>query len=113
MWMDFLVNAMISGKKVHVVRTVHQRSITEKEKVLKLEYLNSNIYQVISKYIEIDGKPYVIELINAMKSDAIMDDDGRTELIKQLSGYNRELYTDALTGIYNRRYYEERIKILI
>ena len=57
-----------------------------------------------------DGKPYVIELINAMKSDAIMDDDGRTELIKQLSGYNRELYTDALTGIYNRRYYEERIK---
>ena len=52
----------------------------------------------------------MIELINAMKSDAIMDDDGRTELIKQLSGYNRELYTDALTGIYNRRYYEERIK---
>ena len=104
MWMDFLVNAMISGKKVHVVRTVHpEKHYRKKEKVLKLEYLNSNIYQVISKYIEIDGKPYVIELINAMKSDAIMDDDGRTELIKQLSGYNRELYTDALTGIYNRQ----------
>jgi len=87
-----------------------REALQKKEKVLKLEYLNSNIYQVISKYIEIDGKPYVIELINAMKSDAIMDDDGRTELIKQLSGYNRELYTDALTGIYNRRYYEERIK---
>ena len=87
-----------------------REALQKKEKVLKLEYLNSNIYQVISKYIEIDGKPYVIELINAMKSDAIMDDDGRTELIKQLSDYNRELYTDALTGIYNRRYYEERIK---
>ena len=87
-----------------------REALQKKEKALKLEYLNSNIYQVISKYIEIDGKPYVIELINAMKSDAIMDDDGRTELIKQLSGYNRELYTDALTGIYNRRYYEERIK---
>lgn len=90
-----------------------KEALQKKEKLLKLEYLNSNIYQVISKYIEIDGKPYVIELINAMKSDAIMDDDGRTELIKQLSGYNRELYTDALTGIYNRRYYEERSKILI
>ena len=87
-----------------------KEALQKKEKLLKLEYLNSNIYQVISKYIEIDGKPYVMELINAMKSDAIMDDDGRTELIKQLSGYNRELYTDALTGIYNRRYYEERIK---
>ncbi|MBU5482070.1 diguanylate cyclase [Blautia sp. MSJ-19] len=87
-----------------------REALQKKDELLKLEYLNSNIYQVISKYIEIDGKPYVMELINAMNSDAIMDDDGRTELIKQLSGYNRELYTDALTGIYNRRYYEERIK---
>ena len=82
----------------------------KKNEQLKLEYLDSNIYQVISKYIEIDGKPYVMELINAMHSDAVMDEEGRDELIKQLSGYNRELYTDALTGIYNRRYYEERIR---
>ena len=82
----------------------------KKNEQLKLEYLDSNIYQVISKYVEIDGKPYVMELINQMNSDAVMDEDGRNELIKQLSGYNRELYTDALTGIYNRRYYEERIR---
>lgn len=97
-------------KKVHVVRTVHPEKHYRKRKsteagISEFQYLPGNF-----KYIEIDGKPYVIELINAMKSDAIMDDDGRTELIKQLSGYNRELYTDALTGIYNRRYYEERIK---
>ena len=82
----------------------------KKNEQLKLEYLDSNIYQVISKYVEIDGKPYVMELINVMNADAVMDVDGRNELIKQLSGYNRELYTDALTGIYNRRYYEERIR---
>ena len=82
----------------------------KKNEQLKLEYLDSNIYQVISKYVEIDGKPYVMELINQMNADAVMEEDGRNELIKQLSGYNRELYTDALTGIYNRRYYEERIR---
>ena len=82
----------------------------KKNEQLKLEYLDANIYQVISKYVEIDGKPYVMELINQMNADAVMDEDGRNELIKQLSGYNRELYTDALTGIYNRRYYEERIR---
>lgn len=82
----------------------------KKNEQLKLEYLDSNIYQVISKYVEIDGKPYVMELINQMNADAVMDEDGRNELIKQLSGYNCELYTDALTGIYNRRYYEERIR---
>ena len=82
----------------------------KKNEQLKLEYLDANIYQVISKYVEIGGKPYVMELINQMNADAVMDEDGRNELIKQLSGYNRELYTDALTGIYNRRYYEERIR---
>lgn len=87
-----------------------REAFRKKNEQLKLEYLDANIYQVISKYVEIDGKPYVMELINVMNSDAVMDEDGRNELIKQLSGYNRELYTDALTGIYNRRYYEERIR---
>ena len=87
-----------------------REAFRKKNEQLKLEYLDANIYQVISKYVEIDGKPYVMELINQMNADAVMDEDGRNELIKQLSGYNRELYTDALTGIYNRRYYEERIR---
>lgn len=87
-----------------------REAFRKKNEQLKLEYLDANIYQVISKYVEIDGKPYVMELINQMNADAVMDEDGRNELIKQLFGYNRELYTDALTGIYNRRYYEERIR---
>ena len=81
-----------------------------KKRMTKLEVAGDDPYQVVSMYVEIDGKPYVMELINQMNADAVMDEDGRNELIKQLSGYNRELYTDALTGIYNRRYYEERIR---
>ena len=99
------------GKKGDNCKNCTSRdAFRKKNEQLKLEYLDSNIYQVISKYVEIDGKPYVMELINQMNADAVMDEDGRNELIKQLSGYNRELYTDALTGIYNRRYYEERIR---
>ena len=108
---DFRVNVILFGRRETTVRTVLPETLfVKKNEQLKLEYLDSNIYQVISKYVEIDGKPYVMELINVMNSDAVMDEDGRNELIKQLSGYNRELYTDALTGIYNRRYYEERIR---
>ena len=76
-----------------------KEALQKKEKLLKLEYLNSNIYQVISKYIEIDGKPYVIELINAMKSDAIMDDDGRTDIKNNNRGIfdNSSSNSDTLT----------------
>mgnify|MGYP001016762126 CR=1 FL=1 len=36
--------------------------------------------------------------------------ENRDRLMEKLSGYNEKLYQDALTGVYNRRYYEDRIK---
>lgn len=30
--------------------------------------------------------------------------------MSEISGYNDKLYRDALTGVYNRRYFEEKIK---
>ena len=52
----------------------------------------------------------MIELISQLDEDALVDNDGRMHLLKKLTGYNKELYTDALTGTYNRRYYEDRLK---
>lgn len=76
-------------------------------KYLNFQYLPGNFQIYINR-----AKPYVIELINVMKSDAISA-MMMTYGTDQTAGHNRELYTDALTGIYNRRYYEERIKIPI
>ena len=87
-----------------------RRAFLEKSQKSKLEIFNSKIYQVISRYIEIDGTPYIMEMINALDDDALIDSDGCEELIKKLTGYNKELYTDALTGAYNRRYYEDKLR---
>ena len=35
---------------------------------------------------------------------------GKSLLISKLTQYNEELYRDALTGVYNRRYYEAYVK---
>ena len=98
-------------KKVHRCENcTSRRAFMEKTQKTKLEFMNGKIYQVISRYLEIDGKPCVMELINQLDDDAIVDNEGREALIKKLTGYDRELYTDALTGAYNRRYYEDRLK---
>ena len=76
----------------------------------KLELLGQDFYQVISKYVEIDGKPYVMEMINRLDREVLVDDDGKNRLLSEISGYNDKLYKDALTGVYNRRYFEEKIK---
>lgn len=82
----------------------------EKGTRTKLEFRDNQIYQVTSRYMEIDGKAYVMELVKELDDDFLLDAEGCEKLVRKLDGYNRELYTDALTGAYNRRYYEERLK---
>lgn len=82
----------------------------EKTERTKLEFQEDDIYQVISRYVEIDGKPYVMELVKKMYEETFLDADGRRKLAGKLAGYNDELYKDVLTGAYNRRYFEDELK---
>ena len=86
------------------------RAFEEKSVRTKLEYLDSDIYQVTARYVEIDGQPYVMELLRKMDEEFLVDLENRDRLMEKLSGYNEKMYQDALTGVYNRRYYEDRIK---
>ena len=86
------------------------RAFEEKSVRTKLEYPDSDIYQVTARYVEIDGQPYVMELLRKMDEEFLVDLENRDRLMEKLSGYNEKLYQDALTGVYNRRYYEDRIK---
>ena len=87
------------------------KALREKKQMIKLEFLESEVYQVISRYMEIDGQPYVMELINHLEDDTLIDISCREKLINKLTGYNEKLYKDVLTGIYNRLYFEEEIKM--
>lgn len=51
-----------------------------------------------------------MEMISRLDREVLVDDDGKNQLLSEISGYNDKLYRDALTGVYNRRYFEEKIK---
>ena len=82
----------------------------EKSQHTKLEYLGSQIFYVIARYVEIDGKAYVVEMLSCLEDETVLDSKGKSLLISKLTQYNEELYRDALTGVYNRRYYEAYAK---
>ena len=86
------------------------KAFEEKSQRTKLEFLNSDIYEVISKYVEIDGKPYVMELLKQLDDDTMLDLEGHDKLLSKLTMYTEKLYKDAITGAYNRSYYEDEIK---
>lgn len=89
---------------------VAQRALAMKGQCTKLEFIGLKMYQVIAKYLEVDGVPCVVEMISCLDDETLLDAEGRETLVKKFAHYRRELYTDALTGSYNRRYFEDQLK---
>lgn len=85
------------------VSCVCKRALEGKCSKSKLEFSDNEIYEITAKYVEIDGRPCVIEMIKFM--DAADDLTG-----EKLSAFREKMYTDALSGAYNRRYYEEQLQ---
>ena len=89
---------------------VAQRALAMKGQCTKLEFVGLKMYQVIAKYLEVDGVPCVVEMISCLDDETLLDAEGRETLVKKFAHYRRELYADALTGSYNRRYFEDQLK---
>ena len=98
------------NKRTRCDNCISRAAFAEKDKKTKLEFIDGVIFQVVSRYVEIEGIPYVVELVNKLDGDTLISEDGRDEMLKKLIRYDRELYMDALTGAYNRRYYEDQLK---
>ena len=89
---------------------VAQRALAMKGQCMKIEFIGLKMYQVIAKYLEVDGAPCVVEMISCLDDETLLDAEGREALVKKFAHYRRELYADALTGSYNRRYFEDQLK---
>ena len=86
------------------------KALQSKSQFSKIEFLEDVAYFVLSKYIEIDGRACVLEMLKKMDSDLLVDAYGRKKLMHALDDYQTRLYKDALTGVFNRSYYEDEVK---
>ena len=72
---------------------VSSKAVKFKTQKTKLEYFESQIYQVIAKYVEIDNKPYSMEMIKCMDDDSMLvGSEGRDKLVSKIAGYEDKLY---------------------
>ena len=89
---------------------ISMKTLFDKKSRTKLEFMDSDIYQVFSRYVEVDGEPYVMELIKRLDNDSLVGVNDREKLMNKLMKYHAAMYTDALTGANNRRYFEDKLK---
>ena len=89
---------------------ISMKAYAEKKQKTKLEFLDADVFLVISRYLEIDDEACVMELVKHLENDTLIDTDGRDKLVGKLQGYQNKLYIDPVTGVYNRRYFEDEIR---
>lgn len=89
---------------------IELKALETKSQIGKLDLVGKDIFQVIAKYVEVDGKPCVIEMMKSVNKDAIFSLNGKDELVSKLAQSSDELYKDTLTDTFNRRYFEETLK---
>lgn len=78
----------------------------------KIVFFNHEVFYMVSQYIKVDGTPFVLELLTRITDDIMTDPNGRKLSGSSISDLNKKLYLDPLTNVYNRRYYNGRVKEL-
>ncbi|MFR6640231.1 MAG: diguanylate cyclase [Christensenellales bacterium] len=86
---------------------VSAKALAGKTQKNKIELCGDEAFCVISRYVEIDGKPHVIEMVE--KFDEKFVDVASAELITSIAKSGDKAYRDSLTGALNRRYYDEML----
>lgn len=90
---------------------ISQEAIRTSRTQSKVETDGGDVYYVLASRVEIDGIPYSLECVNPISSEA-SDTDNDESILGQLLVRNRQVYIDSMTGVFNRRYYDERIRNL-
>lgn len=99
------------GKSRRCERCISQDAIRMGKIQTKVEPIGNDVYYVFAMPIEIDGMSYSLECVNPIRSEDINGIESE-HVLNQLLVRNRQVYVDSATRVYNRRYYDERVRNL-
>ena len=88
---------------------ISRLSMQTGKRMTKLEVAGDDPYQVVSMYVEIDGKPCCLEMASRVDGDFMPDGYSRDEILSSVRIHKEKVYIDPVTGVYNKRYYVEKL----
>lgn len=88
---------------------ISRLSMQTGKRMTKLEVAGDDPYQVVSMYVEIDGKPCCLEMASRLDGDFMPDGYSRDEILSSVRIHKEKVYIDPVTGVYNKRYYVEKL----
>ena len=97
------------GKTRRCERCISQDVVRLRKTQNKIEMIGSDVYYVLAMCVEVDGIPYSLECVNPIRSDDMIGGESEN-LLSQLLVRNRQVYIDSATRVFNRRYYDDRLR---
>ena len=88
---------------------ISRLSMQTRKRMTKLEVAGDDPYQVVSVYVEIDGKPCCLEMASRIDGDFMPDGYSKDEILSSVRIHKEKVYIDPVTGVYNKRYYVEKL----
>ena len=88
---------------------ISRLSMQTRKRMTKLEAAGDDPYQVVSMYVEIDGKPCCLEMASRIDGDFMPDGYSKDEILSSVRIHKEKVYIDPVTGVYNKRYYVEKL----
>ena len=89
------------------------RAFLEKDTFVKMEVTGEKLYVIISSPVTIDNKVYIVEMIKDISQTGSIINNNKN--INNVENFIKEMndaaIKDELTGIYNRRFINERLTI--
>lgn len=96
------------GHKRHFSRhCAAKQALATGEKACRIEVCGADVLHITVLPYKVEGRSYVLELVQRTPCQDTLDADSGERIMREISGYNTKLYRDALTGAYNRHYYED------
>ena len=81
----------------------------EKTQKAKLEFSGKEAYLAVASFMAVEGVPCVMESVKKFDGNLLVDFGGGNS-VQGINDYYEKTYIDVLTGAYNRRYYEEKLR---
>ncbi|GAA0730935.1 GGDEF domain-containing protein [Clostridium malenominatum] len=95
---------------------VSTRAIKENDTFIKIEYKDDKIFMIMASPVRLEDKEYVVEMFKDISETGIITGlSGKSieESNNIISELNKKIVMDDLTGVYNRRYINERLPVEI
>ena len=67
---------------------ISSKAFAKKSQMAKYEFVDNEVYYVMSKYIEVDEEPYALEMVTKVTDETLFDAYGKNEFVDTITNLN-------------------------